>query len=389
MAQAQLESILSQIMTTQDQYNTERQKYLILVSDPNLLYKYKQSQGVSSLATSLKTLNQRCIDLNGQATQLVLQSRDQKYKSEELAKQLGDLTRQKEELNNLINKYENPNDIYPGPPENETNVNVQTVFEKNSSYLQLESLLKEIKVTQTQYETAYKNYITILNSSRSGGQHTQLPGMTYLGSALQNLNSPNVNNCEAVCSSNPSCAGASYNSLNKICSIYGTGELVPGNNYNYAIIKNVQYAVMQLQTLNQHLLNLNNKAKTLISQSGDSYSQNMIKQVSQNSDLEKQYHGLMKQKKEVDNLIKKYETLNSENEDATTNVNSKHLIYSFFWVTLIIVIYIFLMIFFNFSASSFSLIFILLLISLVFYVFGMLYVSAVIAVLTILYVILR
>ena len=282
----------------------------------------------------------------------------------------------------------NPNSSNPNLSNpNSSNSNSSNML-NSSNILQLESLTKEIQLTETKYEEAYKNYLSLLNTSDIANKYVQLNGRTYWGiKGLSQAVSSNVNTCEALCSSNKLCTGATYNSDSKTCYVRGgKGTLMVGTETTFAIITQMQHATLTLSELNAKLISLNQQMNTLIGEIKPKYKKENTKNAQAKTELDENYNKLIKEQKEIHKLLQNYQSINTDYNDTTLKVNQNVVIYNFLWVLIIIIIFVSVLLIFNITPNL-ALLFLIM--SFLFYIFGMLTISAGIFFLTVLYVIVR
>ena len=101
------------------------------------------------------------------------------------------------------------------------------------------------------------------------------------------------------------------------------------------------------------------------------------------------YNELLEQQKEINALLNQYQSVNAEYKDSSLLVNQESFIYRFFYVLVVLIIFIGIIILFNLGSGGFNIVLILLITSFIFYLFRMLTIAAVIAFITVLYLLLR
>ena len=257
----------------------------------------------------------------------------------------------------------------------------------NSNALQIETLEKEIQNTQIKYEEAYKNYLSLLNSHDATNTFTNLSGRTYWGNkGLSQGTANSAGDCQAMCSSNKLCTGATFNSTSKFCFVRGgEGEIMPGTATTFAVMTKMQEANLTLKALNDKMLLLMQQLNVLIQQNRPNYDIAFVDMNNKGLKLNTSYDELLRQKREIDKMLQQYQTISNDYSDTTLQVKQHYFIYKLFYVLIFVIIFIVSMIMMN-ALNSISIVFMLLIISLLFYVFEMLTISAVIALFTVIYV---
>jgi hypothetical protein len=259
----------------------------------------------------------------------------------------------------------------------------------NSNALQIETLEKELKNTEVNYEEAYKNYLSLLKSPDAAKVFTTLTAKAYWGDkALTQGTVNSVEECQAMCSSNTSCTGATYNSTTRFCfARSGEGNILPGSDNTFAIMTKMQEANLTLKALNDKILGLIHQLNAEVKNNKTEYEGQFSKVRGRGVTLRTSYDELMNQRIEIDNMLNQYETIQRDYSDTNLQVKQRYFIYKFFYVLMVVVILITLMIVFNINTSP-NIVLLLLVTSLLFYVFEMITISAVVAFFTVIYVIL-
>jgi hypothetical protein len=256
--------------------------------------------------------------------------------------------------------------------------------------LKLETLEKDMQNTKTQYEQAYKNYIELLKSPEVSKKFQVLKGRAYTGGKVLSLSKgfvKDISSCQANCSETPSCKGATYNSVNKLCYTAENGSIVPSTENTYAIVTNLENSILTLKALNDKLLYLTNEANVIIAQSKPVYDNKMSNTKAKKIELDNEYEKLLEQQREIRKLLDEYQTLRSDKMDTGLRVNQNAMGYNLFWALFLCLLYLFFMMIFDITPNN--LVLTMLIVSFIFYMLRMLVISGIILFLTILYVILR
>ena len=140
-----------------------------------------------------------------------------------------------------------------------------------STNIQLEALEKEYMLILKQYETAYANYISNLNSEQQQQQENSdvetsanfsaLQGRTYWGAyGIKEGSAGTQQECETMCLSDTKCTGATFNPSKRYCwARGGDSGLTVGTDSDYALIPKVKENLILLKNLNQRLMDLNKR----------------------------------------------------------------------------------------------------------------------------------
>lgn len=135
-----------------------------------------------------------------------------------------------------------------------------------STNIQLEALEKEYMLILKQYETAYANYISNLNSetqeqTSNSTSFSALQGRTYWGTyGIKEGSVVTQKECESMCLSDTKCTGATFNSSKRYCwTRGGDSGLTVGTDSDYALIPKIKENLILLKNLNQQLMDLNKR----------------------------------------------------------------------------------------------------------------------------------
>jgi hypothetical protein len=220
-----------------------------------------------------------------------------------------------------------------------------------SSVLKLQSLQTEFGLVMTQYKQAYANYIsnvqatgTSADSGSSGSTtaFTTLQGRTFWGAAgISDSAATSVEECQALCSSDSTCTGATFNSEKQQCfTRSGQGDVAVGEDNEYAIVPELAQNAQVLQMLNQKLMDLNAKISDTLNTMTEPSKNNTTAANSQNDELKSIYNSLLAERKNIDKMLNDYTTLNEAVSDQSIYVLQNNTAYMFwFLVALIIVIF--------------------------------------------------
>jgi NADH:ubiquinone oxidoreductase subunit 3 (subunit A) len=106
----------------------------------------------------------------------------------------------------------------------------------------------------------------------------------------------------------------------------------------------------KLQQLNNQLTDINNQMKNLSKSNYAEYDKNNQTSKNQEKILKTNYETLVQEKSEIEEMIKKYETVNTSYEDGSVNVTSNYYIYIIF-LFIVIFLIIFLLTY-SFKSST-------------------------------------
>ena len=146
---------------------------------------------------------------------------------------------------------------------------------------------------------------------------TDIKGAAFWGAkGLSEGSSNSLEECKAMCSSDSSCTGATYNSDKAYCwTRSGDSQISVGMPNDYAIIpENLKYLKI-IKGLSEKLTSINQKILKTMNKGEPLYSQQDIQRKQQTIVLNENYKKLTKEREKVEKTIKKYQDLNkSQNE---------------------------------------------------------------------------
>jgi hypothetical protein len=210
----------------------------------------------------------------------------------------------------------------------------------SSDLMNLQSLDTEFVLLLEQYQQLSNTYFS-LNAGQS--ELTSIQGSAInAGNLLSNNSLPSVNCCQSLCSSISNCTAANYDAQSQLCAI-GTGNVELNNINNnsfYAIASTKTQLLSQLQNINQQLYNILNNSAILVKQVNPN-SQAQTQQLRIESDkLRINYDLFLKNKLDLDNLIRENADLENEYNTTSIMVKQSNLSYFFWSVGAIVIIII-------------------------------------------------
>jgi len=228
------------------------------------------------------------------------------------------------------------------------NTNTNTYNDSHSISLELELLNKQYSILLTNYNQAIVNYADYENNLVTSGStttpFTAIQGQSFWGtSSITNNAASSIHECKASCASTPGCTGATYasSSTNPICALRaGNGNLVPGPSNNYAIIPEGSELLMQIETLNNELLQLNTTIQEKIASSKPVYKKEMEKRKRAQENLMKEYEELMVERRRTKNLHSETAEIDKEQNATFTSLRQNYSSYIFMLIHVIIVVYV-------------------------------------------------
>jgi len=209
----------------------------------------------------------------------------------------------------------------------------------NSKLIALQALEGQYRNKLTEYESTLATYISALQSQKSNSSnYVVLPEQTYMGTgSISETPNSSVSMCEASCSANSLCTGASFNSTSKVCKLRsGNSLLTLGAASDNAIVTDVKLKLINLETLNAQLIEINSQMKTLYNQIQPFVNAQNTALTTNNDNLTSQYTALIDEKLKIKNLIDEYKDTYTEYSETSLSADQENSSY-YLWLIITIV----------------------------------------------------
>ena len=211
----------------------------------------------------------------------------------------------------------------------------------------MEMLSNKFNSLLAQYKDTYSEFLNTINSNDNSFK--SVPESAFIG--VKNVNiiqGSSLDNCMKSCTSNESCSGATFDNLQKTCSLStGTGNVINSPNQT-AIIKQALYYSYQLQKINDELTSVNTNMMALSNSKVGDYQKTQELNSQKAEILENNYKTLEEERVQISEIIRQYETLNAAHENGNINVTSNY--YTFIMYLFIVIILVLLL--FKYGLSS-------------------------------------
>lgn len=218
--------------------------------------------------------------------------------------------------------------------------------------------LETLESLQLQYDTKMKEYNQLSQdykeTLKSGTtEHVQLKDKAYFGTSFIDISKKKtIDICQATCSSNPKCSGATYIPMRQVCALAtGDGNIrtFPGG---YAILTRLKYTTGKLEEVNRQLIILNNKIQQVVKTQPNNNLDNLVKKNNNMHDtLITDYNDLAVQRGEINSLILEYDNVNGNMKDTSLEVNQQMLQYRLYTIILALILCLIVMLFGGMSIS--------------------------------------
>ena len=198
---------------------------------------------------------------------------------------------------------------------------------------------------QVQYDTKMKEYIQLTQDYKgllqSGGKnYVQIKNRRYIGQRILTASrEQSINTCQASCSSNPNCSGATFVPKTQVCTLTGGNGIIITDLGVYAIITRLKQVTGQLEEVNKQLIILNKRIQTAVSTNPHN---NLDYWNQQNTNMQgtliTDYNDLVNQRTEINNLMQEYDNVNGNMKDTYLEVKQQMLNYRIYIIILVIIL---------------------------------------------------
>jgi hypothetical protein len=211
-------------------------------------------------------------------------------------------------------------------------------MDKNIS-LKLESLKNEYSLAIIEYDSAYKDFMDLVN--QSGVSLKKLDNSQLIGKNRYNstTNVDDVSVCLTQCDNDNSCSGLVYSQENNICN-YFTGNLaIKKNDNTVSYIKDINSVYLLLLQTNSRLNNIVSEINELLNTINPETSEAMDTKSKEIIKLNIEYKLLQQKNEEIKELITKNENLTNEYNITNIMINKSGLTYFLWFLLLVIIIF--------------------------------------------------
>jgi hypothetical protein len=171
-----------------------------------------------------------------------------------------------------------------------------------------------------------------------------IQGKTWWGtSGLSEGTAATQADCEYMCSTTSSCTGATFNPVKRYCwTRTGEGILSIGSDTDYALLPKQKAALLNMQSINKQLIELNQKISQQMENMEPQLVHNRDKILEQQGMLKNTYNNLLEQKLEMEKQFQELNSLDREAIDQNLTANSFNLSLRLWSLLLCLVFVIFL-----------------------------------------------
>lgn len=210
-----------------------------------------------------------------------------------------------------------------------------------SIVMDLENMQRTYSNILIQYKQSVADYISSLKNEQQKIL-VSIQGAAYTGTGSAGQSTANtLQDCEAACSSNTSCTGATF--VSGKCNLrVGESSLVPASRNSYAIIPKSKEYLIIMENLNRQLLFLNREITNKINSTQPIYNDLIVENNKKSQELIKNYKELETERENIAKLLEQYETLDTTENENKIKTNQNY--YSYILLTILAIAVIFLLI---------------------------------------------
>jgi len=215
---------------------------------------------------------------------------------------------------------------------------MKTAVNLNSDILKLKTLEVQYETKLTEYKSAFASYITTMKSQSSANSYVVLPGKKFMGtgSVSDNTNSTS-SQCQALCSSNKVCTGATFNSISGLCKLRkGDGPISSSASSDNAIVTRSKEQLDNLEKINAQLIFINDQMIVISRKIKPSVNKNESTLRINNRDLMTNNTKLLAEQEKIKNMLNEFNDIDQNYNDLTLNVDKNNARY-YLWLIIMIV----------------------------------------------------
>lgn len=197
----------------------------------------------------------------------------------------------------------------------------------SSTIMDLENLQKEYSNLLKSYQAAVAEYINYLNQPSKKSDLISIKGQAYTGTGSAGTsNASTLQQCIASCSASKTCSGATFVS-NKCLIRTGDSTILPSSNDSYAIVPKEKQLLLNMESINEQLLEVNEQLLVKIKSSQPIYYESAKESNIKNKALLKSYNKLLEERKAIEEVLKDYKNLESNETQHNLKLTQNYYYY--------------------------------------------------------------
>ena len=200
----------------------------------------------------------------------------------------------------------------------------------DSTLLQLEALENEYYLVMLEYQQMFQTYLDVSNSNSTSNINLILSDTIMTNATAATVSSmDSIDLCQAACSSNPNCAGATYLPSDNLCEILTGDNLTPVGPINgyYAIVTELSQLANALKEINGRLTTIFTNINTTINKMQPGNAQEQMVKNEAAEKLNVKYQHLLYDRSQLDTLEQQNMQLTKEYDMTGITVRQTNYAY--------------------------------------------------------------
>ena len=208
----------------------------------------------------------------------------------------------------------------------------------------MEMLSNQFNNLLSQYQETYQQFLNVVTSNIDGSNNLKtIPNSAFIGKTnINTIQNSSLDNCVSSCGSNISCSGATFNNKLNSCTLSSGNGTISSSTNETAIVEQALYYSNQLQNLNQQLLSINTKISNISNSDMNQYATTSQSVSEKAKILDNNYQVLEQERSQINEMVRKFDTLNVSLQNGNINVTSNYYSYLLLLLVVVFLIYILL-----------------------------------------------
>jgi hypothetical protein len=213
-----------------------------------------------------------------------------------------------------------------------------TAVNLNSDVLQLQRLNEQYISKLTEYKSAFATYVTTMKSQTNANSFVVLPGNSFMGtSSLSDNRNSTIAQCQALCSSNKVCTGATFNNISRVCKLRkGDGPISSSASSDVAIVTKSKQQLDSLDKINSQLISLNDQMIAVTRRIKPSVNKNESTLSINNTDLMRNNAALLQEQVKIKKMLDQFNDLDQNYINKSLNADQKNARY-YMWLIITVI----------------------------------------------------
>jgi len=195
-------------------------------------------------------------------------------------------------------------------------------------------------VANPNYNASNYSQLSQPNYNINNEPYVSIQGYAYNGTGGAGASqASNLQDCIAACSNSQNCSGATFVSGQCLLRT-GDSPIVPSTPNSYAIVPESMKLLSNMENINQQLIQVNQQLTSKMQTANPLYDSQVSARFQQQKTLIQNYEELMKERENILNLMKEYETLDNTSSNDEIRINSNYYTYILLLILAVAVIFL-------------------------------------------------